>query len=314
MGEKGRQAQDTRAGEGGIRAGCMSYPWKQSQWQGARLMWNRSQDLEEVEEWNEFGELHENIGPVPPAGPNVSNQNQNQNQKPKVSPAPPLPVNPTATGGTAKISPAKPLVDESKFRPLPGAAEIAARNNPLPKSSPEDAVKPETMTSAPAEKEKTINAAKAAKGTDSSTDAAPASKEEPINAAKAALGADSSKIDHLSAPPSAAQSGTQTPAESAQAGDAATKEDQVPFSPAIADTGAGMSESRSDTHRGSDVLPLPSQEIKKVESDNAITEDAEEDTAAGVTNGVEGLQVGEGKDVQKQEAGEPEEAGKSVED
>lgn len=295
-----------------------------------------SQDLEEVEEWNEFGELHENIGPVPPAGPTATAPNQNQ--KPTVSPTPPLPVNPTASGGTAKISPAKPLVDESKMRALPGAAEIAARNNPLPKSSPEDAVKPETMGSAPAEKEKTINAAKAAMGTESSkvdhmsappsaiqsgtqtpaepaqpsTEAASATKE-PMNAAKAALGTDSSKVDHLSAPPSAIQSGTQTPAEPAQGGETtsgATKEDQVPFSPAIADT-AG--ERKSSTHRGSDVLPVPSEEIKKVEGENAITEDTEED-AAGVAKGVEGMQVGEGKDVQEQKAKEPEDAGISVED
>lgn len=273
------------------------------------------------------------------------------------------------------------------MRPLPGAAEIAARNNPLPKSSPEDAVKPETMGSAPAEKEKTINAAKAALGTESSkvdhmsappsaiqsgtqtpaeltqssTEAYPATKEpmnaakaamgtesskvdhmsappsaiqsgtqtpaepaqpsteaasatkEPMNAAKAALGTDSSKVDHLSAPPSAIQSGTQTPAEPAQGGETtsgATKEDQVPFSPAIADT-AG--ERKSSTHRGSDVLPVPSEEIKKVEGENAITEDTEED-AAGVAKGVEGMQVGEGKDVQEQKAKGPEDAGKSVED
>lgn len=229
------------------------------------------------------------------------------------------------------------------MRPLPGAAEIAARNNPLPKSSPEDAVKPESMTSAPVEKEKTINAAKAALGTESrkvdhlsappsaiqsgtqtpvetaqsSTNFASANKEEPVNAAKAALGKDSSKIDHLSAPPSAVQSGTQTPAEPAQPSEdasAAAKEDQVPFSPAIVDTVVDTSEEKSETHRGSDVLPLPSEEIKKVESDNAITEDADEDDAAGVTKGVEGMQVDEGRAVQEQKAKEPEEAGKSVED
>ena len=75
-----------------------------------------------------------------------------------------LPVKPTATAGTTKVSTpavvAPKAAAPAKQQPiaLPGAAEIAARNNPLPKSSPEDAVKPETMTSAPAEKEKSIAA------------------------------------------------------------------------------------------------------------------------------------------------------------
>lgn len=229
------------------------------------------------------------------------------------------------------------------MRALPGAAEIAARNDPLPKSSPEDAVKPETMTSAAEEKQETINAAKATLGAESSkydhlsapasaihsgtqtpaepaqskssdgdatktetTTSAPEEKTETINAAKAALGTESSKYDHLSAPASAIHSGTQTPAE-------ATKDSQVPFSPAIAEPAEGNSERTSETHRGSDVLPLPSEEIKKVESENAITEDAEEETG-NVTKGVEGLQVGDGKDVQEQKAEEPADAGKSVED
>ncbi|KAM0705744.1 hypothetical protein Q7P35_007104 [Cladosporium inversicolor] len=140
-------------------------------------------DLEQIEEWNEFGEIKEAIGPCPPAG------------APVAPPSVMLPVKPTATAGTTKISTPAPKASKAaapeKQQPiaLPGAAEIAARNNPLPKSSPEDAVKPETMTSAPAEKEKSIAAATAA-----------AKSED-------------KKYDHLSAPASALASGTATPAE-----------------------------------------------------------------------------------------------------
>ena len=159
---------------------------------------NVFQDLEQVEEWNEFGELKENIGDVP-----ASNAAPPGGQT-GVNIAPPLPVNPTATAGTAQVktpgnvSKAPPaLVDASKMRPLPGAAEIAARNSkPQEESRPsviDDPPKPETMDSAPVDKEKSINAA------------------------KAMLKADHPSIDHLSAPASRIQSGTATPANEADA-------------------------------------------------------------------------------------------------
>lgn len=151
------------------------------------------QDLEEIEEWNEFGELKDNIGPVP-----ASNAAPPGGQT-GVNIAPPLPVNPTATGGSAKISQAgpagmnkapSPLVDSSKMRALPGAAEIAAKNKPQPTSTSnpiDEPPKVETMSSAPADKEQNISEAKEAP------------KHNPAH-------------DHLSAPASAIQSGTATPA------------------------------------------------------------------------------------------------------
>lgn len=168
---------------------------------------------------------------------------------------------------------------------LPGAAEIAARNNPLPKSSPEDAVKPETMTTAPAEKEKSIGAA-----TDSKYDhlsapasaivsgtATPAEKKEE----ESGTTADKGKYDHLSVPASAIQSGTATPAEAV-----------APTSQAAA-------------------VDAPSEEVKKVEGETRIAEEPNVESAA---KGVEGMQVGEGKMVGEQEAKKPEDATKSVED
>lgn len=254
------------------------------------LMMNDRQDLEQVEEWNEFGELKESIGPCPPAGAPVA---------PTL--APPLPVKATATAGSAKVTPTPPpaAAAPAPQQPiaLPGASEIAARNNPLPKSSPENAAKPESMTSAPAEKEKSI-----ATATDSKYDhlSAPASaivsgtatpaekKEEEPQKEPASAEEKPSKYDHLSVPASAVQSGTATPAEPVAVRTEAEEE-----------------------------KPNTSEEVKKVEGKTAVSE---EETAASTedvesaTKGVEGMQVGEGKTVGQQEAKKPEDAVKSVED
>lgn len=164
------------------------------------------------------------------------------------------------------------------------------------------------MTSAPAEKEKSIAAAAAT--TDSKYDhlsapasaivsgtATPAEKEE--EAKKESNPAErSAKYDHLSAPASAIQSGTATPAEPAAG---KTEEKQEP-----------------STHRGSDVVEAPSDEVKKVESQTAIGEEpaavAATEGVGSVSKGVEGLQVGDGKTVGQQEAKKAEDAVKSVED
>jgi hypothetical protein len=153
--------------------------------------------LEDIEEWNEFGELKENIGPVP------ANNAAPPGGQTGVNIAPPLPVNPTATAGTTTLSETSvasggskapaPLLDESKAKPvpLPGAAEIAARNSnsaPMAASTIDDLPKPETMSSPPEE------------------------KKESLNAAKEALKAHPN-VEHLSAPASRLHSGTATPAE-----------------------------------------------------------------------------------------------------
>lgn len=148
-------------------------------------------DLNEVEEWNEFGELKENIGPVPannaaPPGGQVG-----------VNIAPPsLPINPTATQGTTflKQPPVnkapQPGFDKSKAIKLPGAEEIAARNNKEKTattatiSSPPsnlEAINLETLTSSPEDKKQSIEKAKeaaAAKETETDTTAAPVSETE----------------------------------------------------------------------------------------------------------------------------------------
>ena len=225
-----------------------------------------------------------------------------------------LPVKPTATAGTTKVSTpapkAAPKAAPEKQQPvaLPGAAEIAARNNPLPKSSPEDAVKPETMTSAPAEKEKSIAAASAA--------------------ATTAAKAEDKKYDHLSAPASAIASGTATPAEKekenkkeeAEKKDVKKEESSGEESSPAASIGKSryehLSVPASAMHSST-----PSPVESEMEMENAFKETPTKEEAekvfpdiASVAAGVQDLQLGEGKTVHKQEARKAEDAVKSVED
>lgn len=166
------------------------------------------------------------------------------------------------------------------------------------------------MSTAPAEKEKTIQTAAAA------SSAATESKYDHLSAPASAIASgtatpaekkdensvpsdDKAKYDHLSVPASAIQSGTATPAE------------------AVAVGGKEKEESKADTtHQGSDVVEAPVEEVKKVESETAISEKpaAEEEDVGSVAKGVEGMQVGEGKTVAEQGAKKGEDAVKSVED
>jgi len=187
-------------------------------------------------------------------------------------------VNPTATGGTANITQPplrginknpQPGSESSKAKPKAGAAnaEIAQRSTAQSSSGSnpiDEPLKAETMTSAPADKEQSISEAKAVH------------KNHP-------------NLDHLSAPASAIQSGTATPAPEL-----------------VGESGA------TATHRGSEVKDLPADEIKEVENATALREeDGEEDSAM---KGVQAMQLGEGTKVQEQSAADGEDAGKSVED
>jgi hypothetical protein len=156
------------------------------------------------------------------------------------------------------------------------------------------------MTSAPAEKEKSINAATAVAGSKIDHLSAPASavasgtatpaekKDEDTTAAKAS-------VDHLSAPASAIASGTATPAE---------KEEKS--APAVSDA-------KSET---------PAKDVEKTEEETKIAEESFKESPpqrvysdlASIISSVEGLQVGDGAKVGEQEAGKAEDATKSVED
>lgn len=137
--------------------------------------------------------------------------------------APPLSVNPTATGGTTKVTqPPATAASKNPQVALPGAAEIAAKNKPQAAGSAgvlDEPPKAETMTSAPAEKDQSVKDSKSAHVAHLS---APASAIPSGTATPAEPAHEKSKHEaHLSVPASAIPSGVATPAESGDAGSAA---------------------------------------------------------------------------------------------
>lgn len=170
------------------------------------------------------------------------------------------------------------------------------------------------MTSAPAEKEKSISAAAAIKDESkydhlsapasamASGTATPAEKKDEKEDEKeeiAEAATDKTKYEHLSVPASALQSGTATPAE-----------------PTVA-----ASEEKDQTHAGSDIKETPKDEVKEVGKASEIKEEpTKEETLKAfpsvdsIAESVQGMQVGDGKTVSEQEAKKPEDAVKSVED
>lgn len=266
-----------------------------------------------MEEWNEFGELKENIGNVP-----AHNDTSGHTVQTGVNIAPPIPIKPTATQGTTSISQPSPVskapiadVDENKPRPLPGAAEIEERN----KKQQQQATPPEQ-----AGVKSVVDENVPPRGVESMT-SAPAEKEGSINAAKKLLGEEQGRgVDHLSAPPSAMQSGTATPDPEPVESTATTEK------PAGLDAGDAEGQQKL-THRGSEVKDAPSEEIKKIESENSLAEDAEEEVEPKEVKdvrekekdvaAVEASDGGEGKvaeEVKEQSAKEGADAGKSVGD
>ncbi|KAK5127193.1 hypothetical protein LTR85_008555 [Meristemomyces frigidus] len=255
-------------------------------------------DLEEIEEWNEFGELKDNIGPVPDS--NAAPQGGQSG----VNIAPPISVNPTATGGTTNVSQQlpgginkaiPPLVDKSKMRPLPGAAEIAAKNEPQAASSlVDEPPKVETMSSAPADKEQSISEAKEV------------AMSHPA-------------IEHSSAPPSALHSDTVTP--TAESAVEAPATGQAAGAAATESGGEEAKDASTATAKAENKTIPESDESEEDDDDDDDEEDEEDDDDDDDDNdddsaakAVQGLQVGEGTKVQEQKAAEGEEAGKSVED
>jgi len=137
---------------------------------------------------------------------------------------------------------------------------------------------------------------------------APAEKEKSINAATAAAG---SKIDHLSAPPSAVASGTATPAE---------KKDEE--STTAAKAGVDHLSAPASAFASGTATPAEKEDVEKSEAETKIAEESFKesppqkiyDDLASVISSVEGLQVGDGAKVGEQEAKKAEDATKSVED
>lgn len=204
------------------------------------------QDLEEVEEWNEYGELKENIGTVPPANPALpvpgvepDVPSTGEQAAPAASPAP-------ATTAQAKADHDKTTPVDSSLKNLSmkeaasQAATIgAARKGPAPgindtKVAPSSvaeadaATKPETITSSSATKTESIRTAE-----DTATLASNAEKPAGLSAVES--------NDDLSA---------------------------------VSATPAGSIHKK---HRGSSVSNASADEIKEVEQSTAIPEAENED-------------------------------------
>ena len=219
------------------------------------------QDLEEVEEWNEFGELKDNIGTVPssnapPAGgvQGVSIRPADLGTSPNSRKSPEFDTKPSESEGPSS------LLDKSNMVALPGAAEIAERNKAKSRSTSSPIDEPanaETTASAPAEKQASINFAQEKMA-----------KEHP-------------SVDHLSAPASAVHSGAASPDLKPEPEAELAKTESAPAEPPAA----------ARKHRGSDVRDAPIEEIRKIESENALQEEDEEDETKDVTEGVESVDV-----------------------
>lgn len=181
-----------------------------------------------------------------------------------------------------KDSTASALVDESSRIALPGAAEMAARGNPR---------SPSILAAE--------NAALHKVKSDPSETELP-EKAEPLSAAKEVSKSHPS-LDHLSAPASRIQSGTASP----QIEPAADPVEVVGEPIATA----------ARQHRGSEVRDAPPEEIRKLESANALPEDPIAEDAADITaKHVSHLTFKEPEETQQQDAKEPTDAAKSVTD
>lgn len=199
-------------------------------------------DLEEVEDWNEFGELKENIGPLPPAGASV-NTVQTTLGSLRMHDAGSLAASSTNKPAPAAVKAPTPGVDASKIKPLASAApEATPTPAPIPASAPTDtpptsslvaadeATKPETSNPSVAQKTQSICTAE--------DTAALASKAEP---------AEESAV-------------TEAPSQDSA---------EVPA------TDASSTEQK---HRGSSLSQASTEEIKVIEKSTAIPEAEEEES------------------------------------
>ncbi|KAG9550371.1 hypothetical protein KCU84_g20853, partial [Aureobasidium melanogenum] len=223
-------------------------------------------DLEEVEEWNEFGEIKENIGDVPPAtsapAPGGEAVTTRATTHPTTQSPAQLPIKPTTTAATTATKSAddkheslqSPMATLSMKEAATEAASIgAARKGPEPgindtkvaplKSSlaeADAATKPETMNSSSDIKAESIRTAEDTAAQTSNTPA----PSDPEESAKAPSSAPFTVVE------SSETSTTATPAGSIQ-----------------------------QKHRGSSVSIADPEEIKELEKSIAIPEADEEDEA-----------------------------------
>ena len=229
------------------------------------------QDLDEVEEWNEFGEIKENIGDAPPAssapapGGEAVTTRATMHPTTTAQPPAPLPVKPTATAANKsasdKTEPLQtPMANLSMKEAATEAAAIgAARKGPAPgindtkvaplKSSlaeADAATKPETVNSSSDTKAETIDAAKDT----------PSQTSSP---------AESSEAPEVSEAPESSKAPEPAPLSAVESSD--------DLAAAVA-TPAGTIQQK---HRGSSVSNANPEEIKELEQSSAIPEADDED-------------------------------------
>ncbi|EME49949.1 hypothetical protein DOTSEDRAFT_68688 [Dothistroma septosporum NZE10] len=275
-------------------------------------------DLNEIEEWNEFGELKENIGDVPahnaavPAGGQIG-----------VQIAATLNSGEPTVGGTVSKTPInkapRPTFDKTKAIALPGAAEVAARNKAKTEAtnSPSqlEAINAETLTSSPEAKKEHIEEVKD-------------------------VGKTHPNLDHLSAPASRIQSGTSTPAQHDEA------EGKLPLT-SLTEPTEKTHESKAEDSReknsteedsktaevapkntdmkGEESIPtaekkaddVPKVHFEKKEQGDAKKGSEDDKATEAATEGVQDLKLeGKTKALKPQEeaAKEEDDAGKSIED
>jgi len=155
---------------------------------------------------------------------------------------------------------------------------------------------------------------------------APAEKEKSITAATTAASKAEAKYDHLSAPASAMASGTATPAEKEK--EEAKKEEKADVKKEES-SGEEESSTASKSAKKYEHLSVPASALQSgtatpADSDdmeNAFKETPTKEEAekvfpdiASVAAGVQDMQLGEGKTANEQEAKKAEDAVKSVED
>ncbi|KAK5130891.1 hypothetical protein LTR08_001554 [Meristemomyces frigidus] len=282
-------------------------------------------DLDAIEEWNEFGELKENIGPVPPSGAAVPPGGLvGVNIAPPsvgVSAAGTAGVGGAVLGGVSRAL--LPGVDGGEIRAFGGAAakekeekkgegegvQVDGKATMAMRSVIDELLptKVETMRSAPVDKEHSISEAKEASAAASS-------------ASKRASGGEGAVVSGGSAAPVGEEhgsneageaSGTETRTAPVEREHSITEASSTaPSTTKTASGGEGTAASEAPAGGAPESSGSESDDEEEEDEDESESESGDESAA----KGIQGLHVGQGEKTQEQSAADGGEAGKSVED
>ena len=212
--------------------------------------------MEQIEDWNEYGELKDNIGNVPSS-----------------SGTPSASAHPTPGGTPSKAPLATGQVDKPKLNTEEAASQSRPQTTPKsteePKAHNEDAASPLTEAMRRAGKEAAKEAAKKA-GEKRKPKVDTASNDE-IRKATSEVG---KSLDHAAVLP--APSGT-AGADSAQAGNVEAQDSSNVSKPTAS---SNVQSDPMSSHRGSNVSTASAEMIQKIEQSSAIPEEPEEEAQA----------------------------------